>query len=73
MLNDAVLAQAAPAQLPLAPTVLPIALAKKGIGPDIALEQNEKEQDKEPQNGEEQTVAKISQFRRRFWCLKWQE
>ena len=37
-----------------APAVLPKILAENGIGPDIVLEKNEKEQDAKNKNGEDE-------------------
>ena len=56
VLSGALPAQAASAQPPPAPAVLPKVLAEKGIGADIVLEKYEEEQDKVDENGKEKQV-----------------
>ena len=53
LLSGALPVQAVSAQLPRAPAVLPKILAEKGIGPNIVLENDEKEQDAEDENGKD--------------------
>ena len=57
-LSGALPVQAVPALLLQAPAVLPKILADQGIGPDIVLKKDEKEQDAEDENGEDEHVAK---------------
>ena len=58
VLSGALPIQAGFAPPPPAPAVLPKILAEKGIGPDIVLEKDEKEQDAEDENGEDEQMDK---------------
>ena len=56
VLSGALLAQAAFAPPPPAPAVLPNVLAEKSIGPDIALNTDEEEQDEEEEYGDKEQM-----------------